>query len=689
MRLADELVDSIVLQKLSTELISEYRAEPLYEQIVEAAIELMRSDAASIQILDPETNELDLLAWKNFHPESAAFWQRVIAGSGTTCGRALVAQERIVLSDVETCDFLADTQDLNEFRRSGLRSMQSTPLVSRSGQPLGMISTHWRKPHQPPARDLSLFDVLARQAADLIERTTAEVALRNSEERYRISENQLRLVTDSIPALVSYVGVDERYKFVNQTYCDWFGLPKEELLGKKLRSILGARAYRSLKDKIDAALSGTEVSFESHINFKYGGPRYISAAYVPDIAEDGRVRGYYGLTNDVTDLKKSEELLRLSQERMRVLTESFTDYAILSTDVEGRIESWNPGAVNIFGYEDEEIIGRSAEILFTSEDIVRGIPINEMRNARNLGRASDERWHVRKDGSRFFASGVMVPLYVGKTLSGYAKIATDLTERKRTAEALQMAHDEMEMRVLERTRELAEANAALLAEINERKSSERQRIELLQRLVTTQEDERRRIARDLHDQLGQRLTALRLKIASMVELCADNEVLKARAMRLEEVAEVLDSEIGFLAWELRPVALDELGLVEAIGTFVHEWSRHYEIHADFHSSGMGKIRLNKDADTHLYRIAQESLNNIAKHAKAKSVNVILEKADDTVILIVEDDGVGFARGEGNEVKKGGKGLGLHGMSERASLIGGSLDIESAPGRGTTIYAAYL
>jgi signal transduction histidine kinase len=102
---------------------------------------------------------------------------------------------------------------------------------------------------------------------------------------------------------------------------------------------------------------------------------------------------------------------------------------------------------------------------------------------------------------------------------------------------------------------------------------------------------------------------------------------------------------------------------------------------------MANIRLGGDADTHLYRIAQEALNNIAKHAKAKRVNVLLEKREEEVVLILEDDGVGFVRHQEQEVKKGGKGLGLRGMGERASLIGGTLEIESAPGQGTTIYAS--
>jgi signal transduction histidine kinase len=275
---------------------------------------------------------------------------------------------------------------------------------------------------------------------------------------------------------------------------------------------------------------------------------------------------------------------------------------------------------------------------------------------------------------------------MGKTLSGYAKITSDLTEKQRYAEALQHSHDLLELRVVERTRELAAANAALVSEINERKTAERQKIEFLQRLVTSQEDQRQRIARDLHDQLGQRLTALRLKIAAMKEVCSHDENLKARAVRLQEVAELLDSEVSFLAWELRPFALDELGLVDAIGTFVREWSKHYEIPAEFHSSGLANVPLDESSDSHLYRIAQEALNNIVKHSRASAVNVLLEKTGDELVLIVEDNGVGMKPSERSNGRKGGKGLGLEGMRERASLIGGSLEIESAPGAGTTVYA---
>ena len=508
---------------------------------------------------------------------------------------------------------------------------------------------------------------------------------KEAEERVRLSEYQLRVVTNAVPALISYVDNRERYRFVNHKYIEWFGRRPEDLIGKKVKDVVGLSAYREIKPRIDEALSGVESTFETSLTYKNAGARYVHVSLVPDIGIDGSVHGYYGLTHDLTDLKRSEDLLRSSEERMGMLMESFTDYAILSMDSEGLVDSWNKGAEIIFGYSQEEIIGTPGDVIFTPEDVAHGIPEKERQTARKKGRASDERWHLRKDGSRFFAHGVLMPLYVGKRLSGYAKIASDLTEKKRRAEELQRAHDELELRVKERTKELAESNIALVKEMEEREIAERQRIDLLRRLVSSQEFERRRIARDLHDQLGQRLTALRLKIASLKDSSPTEPEFAARVQRLQEIAERLDSEVSFLAWELRPSALDDLGLTDAIGAFVNEWSKHYEIPADFYSANLSGDRLDRDTETHLYRISQEALNNIAKHAQPTQVTVILERRGENVILIIEDDGIGFQLPPDRLPSESGKGLGLVGMRERASLVGGTVEIESAPGKGTTIF----
>lgn len=190
-RLEIELAATRQLAEISAKLAEEGNCDALYERVLDAAIAIMRSDMGSMQMLDPDRGELRLLASRGFHPESAAFWQWVRADSKTTCASALRDAQRAVVPDVNVCDFMADTEDLHFFRLSGIRAMQSTPLVSRSGHLLGMISTHWRKPHEPSEHDLQLLDMLARQAADLIERSRMDESLRESEERTRTLAEKL------------------------------------------------------------------------------------------------------------------------------------------------------------------------------------------------------------------------------------------------------------------------------------------------------------------------------------------------------------------------------------------------------------------------------------------------------------------------------------------------------------------
>ena len=382
---------------------------------------------------------------------------------------------------------------------------------------------------------------------------------------------------------------------------------------------------------------------------------------------------------NTTENKQSANTLSWSDERLRQLVENVTDYAIYITDLDGRIEAWNIGAERLFGYSAEEILGQLVDIIFTPEDRAKGAPAEEMKQAREVGCSSDERWVMSKDGSRFFVSGVLTPLYNNGELTGYAKIARDLTERVQMEEELRSARENLEIKVEERTDELKQ-------EIMVRKRSEERTVRLLRQIVSTQEDERKRIAREIHDQLGQQLTALRFTLESLKEQSEKGLDLNEQIEKLQEMTKRLDSEVDFLAWELRPSVLDDLGLVVALDKFVQEWSGHYRILAEFHTSGLGKKRLQPDIEINLYRIAQEALNNIVKHAKANQVGVLLELVNDDVTLIVEDDGKGFEPSDKEDLTADDRGMGLLGMRERAALIGGTLEIESAPGEGTTIFA---
>ncbi len=188
-RLSAELDATRQLQDISAQLIHEDGIEALYEKLVDAAALIMRSDYASMQMLYPERGtggELRLLAFRGFNPAAAKFWEWVRADSESTCGVALRTRERVVVADVETCDFMAGTDDLETYLQTGIHAVQTTPLVSRSGRLLGMISTHWRRPYDSPESDLRRLDVLARQAADLIERSQAEERLRESGKQIRV-----------------------------------------------------------------------------------------------------------------------------------------------------------------------------------------------------------------------------------------------------------------------------------------------------------------------------------------------------------------------------------------------------------------------------------------------------------------------------------------------------------------------
>jgi signal transduction histidine kinase len=181
--LAAELQLARLLQRVSTQLIQTEGIDALYDQILDTAVAIMRSDFASFQVLHPERGELLLLGHRGFPPGSERFWEWVRVTTASTCGMALKTGRRAVVTDVERCELMAGSAELEAHRRAGIRAAQSTPLYSRSGAMLGMISTHWRRPHEPTESEFRALDVLARQAADLIERFQAEEALRVANRR--------------------------------------------------------------------------------------------------------------------------------------------------------------------------------------------------------------------------------------------------------------------------------------------------------------------------------------------------------------------------------------------------------------------------------------------------------------------------------------------------------------------------
>lgn len=249
----------------------------------------------------------------------------------------------------------------------------------------------------------------------------------------------------------------------------------------------------------------------------------------------------------------------------------------------------------------------------------------------------------------------------------------DVTEERRLeAEQLGSLH-----------REQARAEE-LSREVNVRTRAEERIKALLERLVSVQEEERRRIARNLHDQLGQRITALRFSVSALKDDAALGvELLQQRIEAIDRIAAQIDRDVDGIAWDLRPASLDDMGLDAALQAMVRDWSETRGVRGELHISTILDGRLPPDMESHLYRIVQEALNNVAKHAGASRASVLLRRTSGDVEVIIEDDGRGFDVESITTSREGG--MGLTGIQERASLMGGHLEVESTPGAGTTLF----
>lgn len=338
-RLASELAAARQLQAFSTGLISEQQPDALYQQLLNAAMALMNADAASMQMLHPERGrdgELRLLASRGFTPEADKFWEWVDAGSGTTCGMALLTGARSIAADVETCDFTAGTADRAVYLRAGIRAVQSTPLVSRSGLPLGMLSTHWFAPHEPSEGDFRLFDVLARQAADLIERTQAEKRLRESEANLLVALNVGRLGSWQLDLSTGILTASEKCK-AN------FGYGPDQPFGyEELRSAIHPddreRQGQAVANAVEA-----KASFE--IEYRAITPgrelRWIGVRGRYD--RDGPGPRLIGVSQDITERKRDEQRM-LGQRHVLEMVAAGASLQDTLDDLMRFIEAQEPGA---------------------------------------------------------------------------------------------------------------------------------------------------------------------------------------------------------------------------------------------------------------------------------------------------------------------------------------------------------
>ena len=348
----------------------------------------------------------------------------------------------------------------------------------------------------------------------------------------------------------------------------------------------------------------------------------------------------------LADKPKSEQA-----EQFRLLVDAVQDYAIFMLDPEGNVASWNSGAQRIKGYTADEIIGSHFSRFYIEEDRRNHKPERFLELACRQGRIEQEGWRVRKDGSRFWASVTLTAIHDsnGKLL-GFGKVTRDISERRQMEERL---HE-----------------------------SERSLRELSLHLLRSQDDERRRIGRDLHDSLGQYLAALKMNLELLARTCpSDMHLTEAIRLTYESM-----KEVRTLSYLLHPPLLEESGLASAVQWYLDGFSARSHIEIEFEKEP-DFPRLPRDLELAMFRILQEALTNVHRHSGSRTARVRLIATENEAVLEVSDDGQGIAPELLHRVRnEGALGIGLRGMTERMLQLGGELHIESAPQQGTTITA---
>jgi len=323
-RLAADLKGAESLQALSGQLIKE-SGDKFYERIVDTAMAIMGAEFGSIQLLDEKEKVLRLIAWRNFHPEAAEYWQNVSVSTGSACGSALQHGDRVIIPDVGEDEHMRGIETLRCYEISNIKAVQSTPLTTRDGRVIGMISTHWRESYVPQARELRLFDVLVRQASDFIERKGVEEALRESEERLREREADLSRVQRV--GGVGGIDIDVTGGLRGRRspeYMRLHGLSPEQ--AEETHEDWLARVHPDDRHQAEhamfEALNGDASSYENEyriIRPSDGQTRWIHARADIERNAKGKAVRIVGAHLDVTEIKQVSEALKASERHAQIL----------------------------------------------------------------------------------------------------------------------------------------------------------------------------------------------------------------------------------------------------------------------------------------------------------------------------------------------------------------------------------
>lgn len=470
-------------------------------------------------------------------------------------------------------------------------------------------------------------------ARDITERRQAEERLREYEK-----------VVEGLEEMIVVVDRDFRYLLANRAYLKYRGLSREQVLGRLVADVVSQELFEGvIKARLEQTFLGQLVSYELKA-YPELGERDLLVSYFP-IEGPAGIDRVACVMQDITERKRAEEALRQSEERFSKAFHSSPASLSIALLEDGRLLEVNAAFLRMTGYSREDVIGRTTlEIGLWANPYYRLTMTEKLRDGDAVDNLD---FKFRKKSGELRDGLLSVELIVLGAEPCVLGIALDTTERLRAEEALQ-SYPRL--------------------------------------LIEAQETERQSIARELHDQIGQVLTAIRINLQTVWDTCETSE---SRALIDEGVAIVDEAleQVRDLSFELRPSLLDDLGLVAALRWYTDRFARRTGIRSANAIDLPENTRLRLELETACFRIVQEALTNVVRHAGARNVSITLRSLKNEICLSIKDDGRGFDA-YSQRLSQFTTHLGLRGMRDRALAVGGRLEIKSSPSRGTEISAHF-
>ncbi len=640
-QLAEDLQAMTLLHEVSTLFAQASELQPVLDKIVGVAMTLARADMGNIQLLDPH-GRLEIRAQRGFKRPWLAFWRHVRENAGA-CGAALKRQTRVVVTDITRSPLFVGTPALKVQLAAGVRAVISTPLTGPGGQLLGMLSVHFKQALRPSAHTLQRLDLLARLTADIISHAQAETALKASETRLNFALER------------SHTGgwdLDLTHHTTHRTleHDRIFGYPK--LLPKWTYEMFLKHVVPEDRGAVDrsfraATAAQTDWSFECRIRRHDGAIRWIWAAGGHQRDATGQARRLAGIVQDITERKQAEAALRDSEHLLRHVID-LVPHHIFAKDRAGRYLFANRAVADFVRHTPQELVGRR-ELDFSFNKAQTRAFLRDDRAVIDSGQTKfipEEAGTDAAGHQRWLQTTKRAFRPPGSTERAVLGVAIDITEQKRAAAALR---------------------------------------ELARRLFHAEDEERRRLARELHDSTAQRLAALVLNLDLLSAELGQAPPNVARLLaNVHNLADQSAREVRNLSYLLHPPLLDQLGLASALRAYLEGFTQRSRVRVKLALSP-DTLRLPGEIELALFRVVQEGLSNILRHSGSQTAGIRLQRQPRRIVLTVSDNGRGMEPGVAQALLTGRPmaGVGLAGMRERLQLLNGTLGIQTSP-RGTTL-----